>query len=111
MSVAAASPAAAPPRFDGLRALFINCHPEEVARPEPHPGTRGHQLATSWKPHGVRVDVVRAIDHDIATGVWPDMREHGWGNRRLAGILEKGQGGRHPGARTDRSGSATTARS
>ena len=28
--------------------------------------------------HGVHVDVVRAIDHDIATGVWPDMREHGW---------------------------------
>jgi hypothetical protein len=22
--------------------------------------------------------VVRAIDHEIATGVWPDMTEHGW---------------------------------
>jgi hypothetical protein len=28
--------------------------------------------------HGLQVEVVRAIDHDIATGVWPDMREHGW---------------------------------
>ncbi|MFF7129887.1 NAD(P)H-dependent oxidoreductase, partial [Streptomyces sp. NPDC008240] len=27
---------------------------------------------------GVHVDVVRAVDHDIATGVWPDMTEHGW---------------------------------
>ena len=27
---------------------------------------------------GVTVDVVRAIDHSIATGVWPDMTEHGW---------------------------------
>lgn len=27
---------------------------------------------------GVQVDGVRAVDHDIATGVWPDMREHGW---------------------------------
>ncbi|MDP9607965.1 hypothetical protein JOF35_000242 [Streptomyces demainii] len=27
---------------------------------------------------GVTTEVVRAVDHDIATGVWPDMREHGW---------------------------------
>jgi multimeric flavodoxin WrbA len=30
------------------------------------------------KKLGVSVDVVRAIDHDIATGVWPDMTDHGW---------------------------------
>jgi hypothetical protein len=28
--------------------------------------------------HGVAVDELRAVDHDIATGVWPDMTEHGW---------------------------------
>ena len=28
--------------------------------------------------NGVTVDVLRAVDHDIATGVWPDMTEHGW---------------------------------
>ena len=22
--------------------------------------------------------MIRAVDHDIATGVWPDMTEHGW---------------------------------
>ena len=27
---------------------------------------------------GVRVDQFRAVDHPIATGVYPDMREHGW---------------------------------
>ena len=27
--------------------------------------------------HGVRVETIRAADHDIATGVWPDMTEHG----------------------------------
>jgi len=26
---------------------------------------------------GVRTETVRAVDHDIATGVWPDMTEHG----------------------------------
>jgi hypothetical protein len=27
---------------------------------------------------GVAVEVLRAVDHDIATGVWPDMTGHGW---------------------------------
>ena len=30
------------------------------------------------RKHGVEVEVLRAIDHDIATGVYPDMTEHGW---------------------------------
>ena len=28
--------------------------------------------------HGVQTSVLRAVDHDIATGVWPDLTEHGW---------------------------------
>src|SRR5882757_6783286 len=39
--------------------------------------------------NGVLVDVVRAIDHDIATGVWPDMREHGWDSDDWPAIFEK----------------------
>ncbi len=27
--------------------------------------------------HGVETELIRTIDHDIATGVWPDMRQHG----------------------------------
>jgi hypothetical protein len=26
--------------------------------------------------HGVHVEEIRAGDHDIATGAWPDMTEH-----------------------------------
>ena len=28
--------------------------------------------------HGVQTEVIRTVDHDIATGVYPDMREKGW---------------------------------
>src|SRR3546814_17328486 len=28
--------------------------------------------------HGVTAEVIRAVDFDIAPGVYPDMREHGW---------------------------------
>ena len=28
--------------------------------------------------NGVAVETIRAVDHEIATGVYPDMTEHGW---------------------------------
>ena len=46
--------------------------------------------------HGVDVEVLRVVDHDIATGVYPDMTEHGWPRRRVARHLGAGAGQRHP---------------
>ncbi len=63
--------------FGGLRALIINC---TLKRSPEMSHTDGlvRISAAIMEKHGVAVDVVRAVDHDIATGVWPDMREHGW---------------------------------
>jgi len=63
--------------FSGLRALFINT---TLTR---SPGTSHTQLlidasATIMAKQSVQVDQFRAVDHAIATGVYPDMREHGW---------------------------------
>ncbi|GGJ76662.1 hypothetical protein GCM10010123_03310 [Pilimelia anulata] len=63
-------------RFDGLAALFINC----TLKPAPEVSNTGGLIDRSrriMERHGVRVDTVRAVDHDIASGVYPDMREHG----------------------------------
>jgi multimeric flavodoxin WrbA len=30
------------------------------------------------KKEGVTVDLIRFIDHEVATGIYPDMTEHGW---------------------------------
>ena len=71
--------------FTGLRALFINC----TLKKSPEPSNTQALVDASrhiMEKHGVSVDVVRAIDHDIATGVWPDMREHGWETDLFAGI-------------------------
>ncbi len=38
---------------------------------------------------GVTVDVIRAVDHDIATGVYPDMTEHGWATDEWPEIWKK----------------------
>ncbi|WP_067697637.1 flavodoxin family protein [Nocardia jejuensis] len=63
--------------FADLRALFINCTLKRS------PGTSNTQglidlSARIMEKNGVSVSHIRAVDHDIATGVWPDMTEHGW---------------------------------
>jgi multimeric flavodoxin WrbA len=64
------------PRFDELSALYINC---TLKRSPELSNTEGliELSADIMRRFGVDVGVVRAIDHDIATGVWPDMTEHG----------------------------------
>jgi hypothetical protein len=64
-------------RFDELRTLYVNC----TLKPSPERSHTDGLLDRSraiMERHGVAVGVLRAIDHDIATGVWPDMTEHGW---------------------------------
>jgi multimeric flavodoxin WrbA len=39
--------------------------------------------------NGVTVDLIRAVDRDIATGVWPDMTEHGWERDEWPEIFEQ----------------------
>ena len=39
--------------------------------------------------HGVTTEVIRSIDHHIATGVYPDMRQHGWDYDEWPEIYEK----------------------
>jgi multimeric flavodoxin WrbA len=63
--------------FSGLRAMYVNC---TLKKSPEISNTEGliDASATIMRKHGVEVEVLRAIDHPIATGVYPDMREHGW---------------------------------
>src|SRR4051812_3479910 len=63
--------------FGDLRALFINCTLKRSPEPSHTQGLADLSIAIMRK-HGVEVDELRAVDHEIATGVWPDMTEHGW---------------------------------
>jgi hypothetical protein len=74
--------------FSDLRATFVNCTLKRSPELSHTQGLVDASAAIMFK-HGVTVEVVRAIDHDIATGVYPDMRDHGW---TLSGMLnEQGQ--------------------
>jgi len=63
--------------FSNLRALFLNC---TLKRSPDRSHTQGlvDISAHIMRKHGVEVEVIRALDHDIATGVYPDMTQHGW---------------------------------
>ncbi|MFF8974695.1 flavodoxin family protein [Streptomyces sp. NPDC014995] len=68
---------APPARYDDLRALIFNCTLKRSPEPSNTQGLIDRSVRI-MEAQGVQVDVVRAVDHDIATGVWPDMTEHGW---------------------------------
>ncbi|MER5964670.1 flavodoxin family protein [Streptomyces sp. NPDC002057] len=64
-------------RYDDLSALYLNC---TLKRSPEVSNTEGliERSRSVMAAQGVTTSLVRAVDLDIATGVWPDMREHGW---------------------------------
>lgn len=74
--------------YSDLKALFINCTLKRSPERSHTQGLIDISKAILEK-NGVAVDVVRAVDHDIAYGVWPDMTEHGWDKDDWPAILEK----------------------
>ena len=63
--------------FSDLRALFLNC---TLKRSPERSHTEGlFEIAGSiMERNGVTVEIVRPVDYNIAFGVWPNMKEHGW---------------------------------
>ena len=80
--------AASPYDFSDLKAVFINCtlkRSPEVSNTE---GLADLSM-TIMRRTGVEVELIRAIDREIATGVWPDMTEHGWERDDWPAIFEQ----------------------
>ncbi|CAN5843612.1 flavodoxin family protein [soil metagenome] len=74
--------------FSNLSALFINT----TLKPSPEvSNTQGliDISAEIMRRQGVSVDLIRAVDHDIAPGVWPDMTEHGHSSDAWPGLFER----------------------
>lgn len=74
--------------FSGLRAIFFNT----TLKKSPEPSHTDTLIDVSKKimdKHGIETEVIRVIDHDIATGVYPDMTQHGWKTDVWPEIYEK----------------------
>src|SRR5215210_1228703 len=73
--------------YSDLRALFINC---TLKRSPERSHTQGLMDISMeiMRRNGVAVECIRAVDREIATGVWPDMTEHGWEKDEWAQMFE-----------------------
>jgi multimeric flavodoxin WrbA len=66
-----------PARYDDLRATYVNCTLKRSPELSHTQGLMDRSIAL-MRAQGVDVDTFRLVDHDVAPGVYPDMREHGW---------------------------------
>ena len=64
-------------RFKDLKAIYVNCTLKKSPM-ESHTSKLIEVSKSIMKSEGVSVEDIRFIDHDVATGVYPDMKEHGW---------------------------------
>ncbi len=74
--------------FSNLSALFLNCTLKKTPEMSHTEGLIRISRAIMEK-NGVGVEVLRPVDHDIASGVYPDMTEHGWDTDEWPAIYEK----------------------
>ncbi len=77
-----------PTDYSDLSAVFINT---TLKRSPAVSNTEAlMKISTGiMEANGVSVEVIRAVDHQIATGVYPDMTEHGWDVDEWPAIWEK----------------------
>ncbi|MDT8396837.1 MAG: flavodoxin family protein [bacterium] len=74
--------------FTDISALFLNC---TLKRSPEMSHTEGliRMSAEIMERNGVIVQSLRPVDHDIATGVYPDMTERGWETDEWPTIYKK----------------------
>lgn len=80
--------AASPWDFSGLRALFVNCTLKRSPL-ESHTAALARVAIEIMEGNGIAVDTIRAVDHEIATGVESDMTEHGWARDEWPALFER----------------------
>lgn len=75
-------------QFSDLSALFINCTLKPGDQTSHTQGLMDVAMQ-HMRDQGVSVDLVRAVDHDIAPGVQPDMREEGLASDDWPALTER----------------------
>ncbi len=74
--------------FESLSAIFINCTLKKSPQ-KSHTSTLFQISKNIMEKEGVAVEEIRLIDHDVASGIYPDMTEHGWDQDEWPAIFEK----------------------
>ncbi|NEN24751.1 flavodoxin family protein [Cryomorpha ignava] len=76
------------PDFNGLSAMFINCTLKKFPD-KSHTQALMDVSEGIMEREGVKTENIRFIDHDIATGIQPDMTENGWETDKWPELFKK----------------------
>ncbi len=63
--------------FTSLKAIFLNCTLKPTGKLSHTEGLIKMSQAI-MEVNGIQTEIIRPVDYDIAPGVYPDMREHGF---------------------------------
>jgi multimeric flavodoxin WrbA len=74
--------------FSDLRALYLNCTLKRSPEVSHTQGLADRSIAI-LEANGVAVEAIRIVDQQVASGVYPDMTEHGWVADDWPGISER----------------------
>ncbi|MBD3636353.1 MAG: flavodoxin family protein [Crocinitomicaceae bacterium] len=76
------------PDFSNLKSIYINC----TLKKSPETSHTAGLMQVSkdiMAKENVQVDSIRFIDHDVASGVYPDMTEQGWEKDEWPDLFER----------------------
>ena len=65
------------PNFNNLSAIFVNCTLKKSPE-KSHTSSLMDVSKAIMNKENVKVDEIRLVDHQVASGVYPDMTEHNW---------------------------------
>ena len=74
--------------FSDLRAVFLNCTLKRSPETSHTEGLMQIPI-TIMERLGVACELLRPVDHNIATGIYPDMTEHGWEQDAWPALFDK----------------------
>lgn len=74
--------------FSALRVIYINC----TLKKSPETSHTASLIEVSkaiMAKENVKIDEIRLIDHDVASGIYPDMTKHGWKTDEWPSLFER----------------------
>lgn len=74
--------------FSDLSVVFLNCTLKKSPEQSHTQGLIDYAQKI-FEANNVKTEVIRPVDHDIAFGVYPDMKEHGWETDEWPAIQDK----------------------
>lgn len=75
-------------KFNNLSAIYINCTLKKSPETS-HTESLMEVSKNIMRNENVSIEEIRFIDHNIASGVYPDMTEHGWSSDGWPSLFEK----------------------